>query len=230
MPTECMPEVHKHSGREMTSEQRDRAKKVKSIRGERLPAGRDLAPGEIAALMGACAADEGPAGVRDAALIGLRVTVGFRIAETAMLALADYERKTGELVLNGKGRKQRKVHAQNGAKDALDDWIELRGDAPGPLFTQIRKGGEITDLAVSTTGLQRILAKRQAQAGVARFTWHDMRRKTAGDLLDVGADIVTVQKILGHSSPATTARYDRRPEEAKRKAISLLHVPYHRSK
>jgi hypothetical protein len=57
-----------------------------------------------------------------------------------------------------------------------------------------------------------------------------MRRTTAGDLLDVGADIVTVQKILGHSSPATTARYDRRPEETKRKAISLLHVPYQRNK
>ena len=214
----------------MTSEQRDRAKKVKSIRGERLPAGRDLAPGEIAALMNACGVDEGPAGVRDAALIGLGVTVGFRIAEAAVLTLTDYDHETGEMVLNGKGRKQRKVHAQNGAKAALDDWMELRGNAPGPLFTQIRKSGDITELAISTASLQRMIFKRQAQAGVARFTWHDMRRTTAGDLLDVGADIVTVQKILGHSSPATTAQYDRRPEETKRKAISLLHVPYQRNK
>ena len=56
--------------------------------------------------MGACGADEGPAGIRDASLIGLGVTVGLRIAEAAVLALLDYDRQTGELVLNGKGRKQ----------------------------------------------------------------------------------------------------------------------------
>jgi site-specific recombinase XerD len=57
---------------------------------------------------------------------------------------------------------------------------------------------------------------------------HDLRRTFVSDLLDTGADIATVAKMAGHASVSTTARYDRRPEEARRKAVGLLHVPYRR--
>jgi integrase len=156
------------------------------------------------------------------------VTCGLRIAEASGLDLADYDPKDGRLVIPGKSHKERTAFAVHGAKDALDDWLTLRGDEAGPLFYRLRKGGALVSGRVSTTSLKRKLAKRGEEAGISPFTWHDMRRTAVGDLLDVGAGIVTVQRLLGHADPRTTSRYDRRPEEAKRQAVAKLHVPYRR--
>jgi integrase len=73
-----------------------------------------------------------------------------------------------------------------------------------------------------------ILDERRQQAGVEPFTPHDLRRTFAGDLLDAGADLATAQKLMGHTNPATTAGYDRRSEQVKRKAVAALSVPYTR--
>ena len=63
-------------------------------------------------------------------------------------------------------------------------------------------------------------------ANIAPFTPHDLRRTFAGDLLHANVDIVTVQKLLGHSNPATTAGYDRRGARARQEAVKHIHVPY----
>lgn len=70
-----------------------------------------------------------------------------------------------------------------------------------------------------------LLRRRAAQARVPAFTPHEVRRTFISDLLDSGADMVTVQKLARHSSIQTTARYDRLGQETKRRAAQLLHVP-----
>ena len=71
-----------------------------------------------------------------------------------------------------------------------------------------------------------MLKKRGEQAAVKAFSPHDLRRTFVGDMLDQSVDIATVANIAGHASIDTTRRYDRRPEETKRKAAGKLHFPY----
>jgi site-specific recombinase XerD len=81
---------------------------------------------------------------------------------------------------------------------------------------------------MTNQAIYNLLAKRAELAGVKEFSPHDMRRTFVSDLLDAGADITTVAKMAGHSSVTTTARYDRRGEQAKQKAAGLLHIAYRR--
>lgn len=213
---------------QMSAEDYHRARDVGAVRGETLPAGRDLGSGEIAALMQACERDPSPAGARDAAVIALMYATGIRRASVVALDLSDYDPARQTLrVRAAKGRKDYLAHVpQNGASRALDDWLSVRGREAGPLFWPINKGGKLTPRRLSSQAVYNLLAKRGVEAGVNHFSPHDLRRTLAGDLLDAGADVVTVQRILAHSNVQTTARYDRRPEASKRKAAALIHVPY----
>ena len=210
----------------MNSDDYHRAADVKSVEGSTIPAGRELASGEIAALMADCENDPTPAGARDAAIIGLMYAGGLRRAEVVTLDLESYAPETGRLVVHGKRNKERTVYLINGAARAMADWLALRGDLAGPLFLAINKGGNIQPGRMTDQAIYNMLAKRAAGAGVKEFSPHDLRRTFVSDLLDAGADIATVAKMAGHANVQTTARYDRRPEQAKQKAAGLLHVPY----
>jgi site-specific recombinase XerD len=103
----------------------------------------------------------------------------------------------------------------------------LRGQEAGPLFCAINKGGSLQPAArLSGEALRLTLEKRIQQARVQPLTWHDFRRTFAGNLLDNGQDLATVQRLMGHTSPLTTSEYDRRGEEVKRRAVRTLFVPY----
>jgi integrase/recombinase XerD len=168
--------------------------------------------------------------VRDAAMLALAFATGMRRAEIAHLQrddLAEIPQGYEFTVRQGKGQKSRTVALFSGARDYMRDWLEMRGESPGPLFWAILKSGRVLQRGIGTRAMQKILEKRADQAGVTDLTgWHDARRTLAGALLDNGVDLATVQKILGHNSPVTTAAYDRRPEEARRKALQALHIPY----
>lgn len=189
-------------------------------------AGRALTLGELMGLVGVCA-DGTKAGARDAAMLAVAYSCGLRRSEIVGLDLADYA--DGVLtVRHGKGNKSRTIPIANGAAAALGDWLAVRGDAPGALFVRIRQGDRLTDARLTTQAIYHVFTERAEQAGVKEFSPHDMRRTFAGDLLDAGADISTVQRMMGHANVATTAGYDRRGERAKKQAASKLHFPYRR--
>src|SRR5207302_9241241 len=104
---------------------------------------------------------------------------------------------------------------------AVDAWLVVEGAASlrsdGPLFCPINKGGKLTMRRMTDQAVRKILRKRARESGVRDFSPHDLRRSMIGDLLDAGADISTVQRLAGHANVATTTRYDRRGEAAKRK-------------
>lgn len=210
----------------MTADEYHTAASVERVIGETVPAGRSVPSGELAALLNTCRQDA--AGIRDAAVIAMLYACGLRRAELVNLDLVHYEHTEGggRLLVHGKRNKQRYVPIVDGAARALADWLAVRGDAAGPLFHVVgnrNRGGRMT-----TQAIYAMLKARATAAGIATLSPHDLRRTFVGDLLDAGADIVTVQKLAGHSSVETTARYDRRDEKAKAAAVNRLHVPWHR--
>lgn len=210
----------------LSAEDFHRAIDVPRVPGSRLPAGRGLTGGELSALFGACA-DGTPAGARDAAMLALLYAGGLRRAEAVAVTLADYSPDDGALkVTCGKGNKGRQVWLGPGAMAAVDGWMVVRGDWDGPLVCPVNKAGKVLQRAMSDGALYLRLRTIAARAGVTLFSPHDLRRSYVSDLLDSGADLSVVQQLAGHASPTTTARYDRRPEVAKRQAAGRLHVPY----
>lgn len=212
----------------MSAEDYRRAVDLKGVKGETIPAGREITDGEILALVKACKTDKTPAGARDAALIGVLYAGGLRRAEVAALDLEHYNPATGRLdVKRGKGRKDRTVYLTNGAKTALDAWLISRGSNPGKLFTPVLKSGDVQpEKPMSAQAIYNMLVKRGDEAKLSDFSPHDFRRTFISTLLDRGVDISTVSKLAGHADPKTTARYDRRGEETKQRAAEKIHFPF----
>lgn len=207
-----------------------RAINIKPIKGTRpeQAAGRMLSPGELGALFGLCGVDNSAAGVRDAAMLGLAAFAGLRRQEIADLQLENWHASEQTLHVLGKGNKVRVVPMTAGLVAALSDWLYLRGDWPGPLFTAINKGGAISRLGLSDGAVAQMVERRRAEAGIADFSPHDLRRSFISNLLDAGADLAVVQRLAGHADANTTAGYDRRNEEAKRGAVNKLHMSWQR--
>jgi site-specific recombinase XerD len=211
----------------LSSDAYSRVAAVKGLRASRLPSGRALTAGEVAALFDVCFNDSTPAGRRDAAILALLLGAGLRRAECADIALSHYNAKDQSVAVRGKGDKERLMPLGESADQALRDWLQIRGDWSGPLLCRVRKDGVLSQEAITPQAIYKALAKRGTQARVARFSPHDLRKTYASGLIDSsGGDIATVSRLLGHASVNTTSIYDRRGEAAKRKVADSLHLPY----
>lgn len=209
----------------MTMDDYSRATDIENVRGDRLPAGRGLSSGEVRALFAALDPSTSN-GARDAALLAVLYSAGLRRAELVHLDVEHWDPTEESLRVVGKGNKERKVFLAAGAVAALNNWLARRGGAPGALFTRVIKGGTIIHERLTEQAIMLCLARLAKRANVAEFSPHDLRRSFISDMLDNGIDLATVQALAGHSSPTTTARYDRRPDAVRRRAAQSLHVPF----
>jgi integrase/recombinase XerD len=212
---------------QMPAEDYRRAARLSPVIGETLPAGRELLAEEIASLIENCLEDERLIGIRDAAIIAILFGAGLRREEITKLNLDDYSSEDPKLIIRGKRAKQRIAYLGAGALAALTNWLEVRGRDPGPLFVPAKRGSPLRyGCRLSPQSIYYLLKVRAKRAGVKAFTLHDLRRIFVSRLLAAGVDIAIVAKMAGHSNIQTTARYDRRPEEAKQHAARLLQIPY----
>jgi site-specific recombinase XerD len=205
------------------AEEYRRASDLKAIRGKSLPKGRALTEQELTLLFDHCQNDPKVSGRRDGAMLALLYFCGLRRSELVALDLSNYQPSFSKLeIRSGKGNKDRIVYLNQLAEVKLAFWLKVRTSKNGPLFLRIDKAGKLIWQRLTDQAVMSIFAKRAIDAGVSTFSPHDLRRTFISDLLDNGVDISTVQQLAGHSNVSTTARYDRRGELAKKKAVEML--------
>ena len=205
----------------------ERIRGVSMVRGSRLKSGRIVPSGELTALVNVCQQDTSPAGIRDISIIGALFIGGMRRSEVVSLQLTDLQLEQKELRFIGKGNKERKVFLDSGTQAALKDWLSLRGRHEGALFCPILKNGRIISKQLTDQSIYTMLQKRWKQAGIPPVAPHDFRRTFISKLLSNGIDVLTVQRMAGHSDPRITSGYDLRPDEDMKSAASQLHLPYY---
>jgi len=149
-----------------------------------------------------------PAGLRDRAMLELLYATGVRVSELCGIRLGDMETGLGVVRVTGKGNKQRLVPAGKSALAAVSAYVEsgrlqlLKGRASPYLFVTAR-GGRLT-----RQGFWKLLANYGRKAGIFHgLTPHVIRHSFATHLLEGGADLRSVQTMLGHADIATTQIY-----------------------
>ncbi len=174
--------------------------------GKRLP--HFLSAEQVALLLEAPPANE-PSGLRDRAILETLYSAGLRVAELASLNVEDWNRDADILRVVGKGRKERVAPVGRYAAVALSRWLEVRSPDPtAPLPQQSAMFLNKSGRRLTTRSVGRLLEKYIRQTGLDRLTTpHTLRHSFATHLLDGGADLRSVQELLGHKSLTTTQIY-----------------------
>ncbi len=146
--------------------------------------------------------------LRDKAILELLFSTGLRVSELCALN-NDIDLKSDELSIRGKGGKVRVVFISDEAKKALKEYLSARKDMEPALFVQISdKVSKKESSALTRRSIERIVKQHAIKAGISKkVTPHVIRHSFATDLLGNGADIRSVQMMLGHSNIATTQIY-----------------------
>lgn len=167
--------------------------------------------------------------LRDRSILELLFSAGLRVSELASLNRDQINLKTQEFSVKGKGGKIRIVFVSDTAKEFLKRYLDKRTDIDPALFIRTNKNGfdKEDDLRLTSRSIQRIVKKHAKRAGIIKDVHpHTLRHSFATDLLANGADIRSVQAMLGHSSITTTQLYT----HVTNKQLKDIHKKFHRKK
>jgi site-specific recombinase XerD len=161
---------------------------------------------------------------RDTALLQLFFSTGLRLSELCSLN-RDIDLSKDELSVRGKGEKVRVVFISDSAKDAIKAYLTKRADFEEPLFLNLSSNKKTKDnLRLTPRSIERIVKHYAIKAGISKkVTPHVLRHSFATDLLSNGADIRSVQMMLGHANIATTQIYT----HVTNKQLKDIHKKFH---
>lgn len=151
-------------------------------------------------------------GLRDRAILELLFSSGLRVSELVNLNRDHINTKRREFMVRGKGQKDRPVFISQAAADWVEQYLAMRQDTLAPLFISYSRNVEATTSGdyrrLTARSIQRMINKYARLAGITKHVSpHTMRHSFATDLLMNGADLRSVQSMLGHSNISTTQIY-----------------------
>lgn len=169
--------------------------------------------------------------LRDKAILELLFSTGLRVSELCSLT-SDIDLTSDELSIRGKGGKVRVVFLSSDAKNSVKKYLDARKDMSDALFIQMgneisRKAKKIESGPLTGRSIERIVKSHAIKSGISKkVTPHVMRHLFATDLLGNGADLRSVQALLGHSSIVTTQIYTHVTD----KHLRDIHKKFHNRK
>ncbi len=160
--------------------------------------------------------------LRDRAMMELLFSTGLRVSELCALT-RDLDLSRDEFAVRGKGDKVRVVFLSPSAKKAIADYLKKRGDLGDALFVSYGRAGKESQ-ALTPRSVERIIKQHAINAGITRkVTPHVIRHSFATDLLENGADLRSVQALLGHANIATTQVYTHVTDKHLREIHKAFH-------
>lgn len=187
-----------------------------------------LEEGELEKFMKSASGD-GLADLRDKAILETLFSTGLRVSELVSLNRGEIDLNRGEFSVRGKGSKVRVVFLSPDAIKAIEAYLAKRKDVDPALFVRVPKDEKFEkydELRLTVRSIQRIIKKYAIKAGIIgkSVSPHSLRHSYATDLLRNGADIRSVQAMLGHSSVTTTQIYTHVTDKQLREVHSKFHA------